>query len=150
MKTSFKTIYSEFFAFFLFLLFSSSVAFIGITLERHENTIKEKNASTEAYIYIPEGTRSVFRYTDIRMYECSWCHRTNNLNRHHIVPQSANPLLTHEITNIIVLCRDCHFVLGHKCNWKKFNPNVFEIVNTYTNTIKSSDYFKEINANDND
>lgn len=96
-------------------------------------------ASHDAYIYgVPEGVR--FSYTDIPMYECSWCHRTKNLNRHHIIPQSASKSLCGDASNIIVLCRDCHFVLGHRCNWKQFNPDVVYICNTYTNTIKSAEY----------
>lgn len=74
------------------------------------------------------------------MTECSWCHRVKNLNRHHIVPQSANRSLRDEPTNIVILCRDCHFVLGHRCNWKQFNPDVMTIVNTYTNVIISKVY----------
>lgn len=111
----------------------------------------ERNVEkSDAYVYVPDnGERAVFNYTDIKMFDCAWCKRTQKLNRHHIVPQSANPLLKDEYTNIVVLCRDCHFVLGHRCNWKKFNPDVMEIVNTYTNTIVSADYFDNTNENTN-
>ena len=94
----------------------------------------------DAYFYVPEGSRAAPHYTDVKMFECEWCHRVKNLNRHHIIPQSANPALKDDYDNIIVLCRDCHFVLGHRCNWKRFNPDVRIIVNTYTNTIVSKDY----------
>ena len=74
-------------------------------------------------------------YKSIRMFECSWCHRTKNLNRHHVMQQKYYPELRDDPTNIIVLCRDCHFVLGHRCDWKTYNPDVVEICNTYTNRI---------------
>ena len=98
---------------------------------------------SDAYIYIPAGMRAAPKYTDVKMFDCSWCHRTQNLNRHHVIPQSADPSLTHVYTNIIVLCRDCHFVLGHRCNWKHFNPDVMEIVEKYTTDIPSSSYLME-------
>lgn len=100
----------------------------------------EIDTEADAYIYIPDGIRA--NYTDIDMFECAWCHRKKNLNRHHIIPKSANPALKNEFSNIVVLCRDCHFVLGHRCNWKKFNPDVMIIVETYTNSIVSADYRK--------
>lgn len=98
--------------------------------------------SSDAYEYVPDNTRAAPKYTDVKMFECSWCHRTKNLNRHHIIPQSANPALKDDYSNIIVLCRDCHFVLGHRCNWKKFNPDVVFICEHFTNTYVSADYLK--------
>ena len=107
-------------------------------------TIHEYNEQRTAYVYgIPENAR--FSYRDLPMTECSWCHREKNLNRHHIVPQSADRSLRDEPTNIVVLCRDCHFVLGHKCNWKHFNPDVMTIVNTYTNIVISRVYNEGLN-----
>ena len=97
---------------------------------------------SDAYEYVPSTERAAPKYTDVKMFECSWCHRTKNLNRHHIIPQSADPRLKNDYSNIIVLCRECHFVLGHRCNWKKFNPDVVFIVDHFTNTYVSSDYLK--------
>jgi len=98
--------------------------------------------SSDAYEYVPAHERAAPKYTDVKMFECSWCHRTKNLNRHHIIPQSANPALKNDYSNIIVLCRDCHFVLGHRCNWKQFNPDVVVICEHFTNTIVSADYLR--------
>lgn len=88
-------------------------------------------------------------YKDIPMFECSWCHRTKKLNRHHIIPQSADISKKDDFDNIIVLCRDCHFVLGHRCDWKHFNPDVVEICSIYTNRLISSEYNDIINATNN-
>ncbi len=48
---------------------------------------------------------------------CAWCGRTNELNVHHIKPQHLRPDLKDVPNNQITLCRECHFVLGHRCNW---------------------------------
>lgn len=101
------------------------------------------NEGGDAYVYVPENVRAAFHYTDIKMFDCAWCHRTKKLNRHHIIPQSADISLKDEPTNIVVLCRDCHFVIGHRCNWKHFNPDVMEIITKYTNDIPSSTYLLE-------
>lgn len=89
---------------------------------------------SDAYYYGDTATIQS-SYKSIRMFECSWCHRTKNLNRHHVMQQKYYPELRDDPTNIIVLCRDCHFVLGHRCDWKTYNPDVVEICNTYTNRI---------------
>ena len=96
------------------------------------------NNSEDFYFY---GQMPRTSYKSIPMVECAWCHTQKKLNRHHVVPQSANPKLRDEYTNIVVLCRACHEVLGHRRNWKRFNPDVLEIVTTYTNCVWSKDYF---------
>ena len=82
-------------------------------------------------------------YQSIPMVECAWCHHATNLNRHHVVPQAAAPELRDVATNIVVLCRDCHFVIGHRCNWKRYNPDVLEIVAKYTNCLVNARLDKE-------
>ena len=101
-------------------------------------------SKSDAYIYsssliIPRS------YKSIPMFECAWCHKTKNLNRHHVIPQSIDKKLKNNPDNIVILCRDCHFVLGHRCNWRKFNPDVMEIVSNYTNSIMSASYFEDEN-----
>ena len=84
------------------------------------------------YVYLPPGAvEAQWRYTQYPMKECSFCTSRVNLNRHHVISQLAAPQLANEPTNIIVLCRSCHLVLGHKNNWKKFNPSVREICEKY-------------------
>ena len=86
----------------------------------------------DAYIYVPDTVVSAeWLYTQLPMHECSFCSSKVNLNRHHIIPQLAAPQLTNERTNLIVLCRPCHQVVGHKNSWKKFNPYVKEICDQY-------------------
>lgn len=86
----------------------------------------------DAYIYVPDTVVSAaWMYTQLPMHECSFCSSRVNLNRHHIIPQLAAPQLTNERTNLIVLCRPCHQVVGHKNHWKKFNPHVKDICDLY-------------------
>lgn len=85
-----------------------------------------------------------WNYQQLPMRECRWCGRTVNLNRHHAVPQAANPALRDVRENLIVLCRDCHFVLGHRCDWKRYNPDVMYIATHFTNCVKSADTRREV------
>ena len=94
----------------------------------------------EAYILVKQGAvLPLWDYQQLPMRDCAWCHRTVNLNRHHVVPQAANPALRDVRENLVVLCRDCHFVLGHRCNWKQYNPDVLYICTHFTNCVRSAD-----------
>lgn len=57
---------------------------------------------------------------------CVACGTNKNLNVHHIKPFHTNPELELDISNLITLCREHHFTIGHKSNWKNSNPNVRE------------------------
>lgn len=121
------------------------IIWVAVTLLVLLTTSSVRKADySDAYEYMPAGVRAAPKYTDVKMFECSWCHRKKNLSRHHVVPQSADSELINDYSNIIVLCHDCHFILGHRANYKYFNPDVVEIVNTYTNNIKSSEYNKAL------
>lgn len=100
---------------------------------------RAKNAG-DAYILVKgDAATAQWNYQQLPMRDCAWCRRTVNLNRHHIVPQAANPSLRDVRTNLVVLCRDCHFVLGHRCDWKRYNPDVLYICENFTNCVWSAD-----------
>ena len=96
----------------------------------------------DCYVY-EAPVNAEWRYTQYPMHECSFCTSKVNLNRHHVISQLAAPELANEPTNIIVLCRSCHLVLGHKNNWKKFNPSVREICDKYGGPPVDSKLWKE-------
>lgn len=48
---------------------------------------------------------------------CAWCGSKKDLNVHHIVPQHVDPERAYDKSNMVVLCRPCHFTLGHQCHW---------------------------------
>lgn len=86
----------------------------------------------DAYIYVPEGVAlAEWQYKQLPMHECKFCGSRVNLNRHHVISQLACPERKDDPNNLIVLCRSCHQVVGHKNNWKKFNPYVAEICEKY-------------------
>ena len=47
-------------------------------------------------------------------YECQKCNSKENLHCHHINPVKTHPQLALDPTNGIVLCKDCHYKIGHK------------------------------------
>lgn len=55
---------------------------------------------------------------------CRCCGSKENLNVHHIKPFHIDPSLECNPNNLVTLCRDHHFHIGHKDNWKNANPNV--------------------------
>lgn len=104
-----------------------------------------KESEPDAVVLTKAGAVTAqWNYQQLEMKECKWCGRTVNLNRHHEVPQAANPALRDVKENLIILCRDCHFVLGHRCNWKQYNPDAMYIATHFTNCVKSEDTRAEI------
>ena len=102
--------------------------------------IVDHNSGLPAVVLSRDGAVTAqWNYQQLPMRECRWCGRTVNLNRNHAVPQAANPALRDVRENLIVLCRDCHFVLGHRCDWKRYNPDVMYIATHFTNCVRSAD-----------
>lgn len=94
----------------------------------------------DAYILVRgDCAMPLWDYRQLPMKDCAWCHRTVNLNRHHVIPQAANPALRDVRENLVVLCRDCHFVLGHRCDWHRYNPDVLYICTHFTNCVRSAE-----------
>jgi hypothetical protein len=61
---------------------------------------------------------------------CEWCGGTYKLQVHHRWPVSVRPDLASDPGNMLTLCGGdrCHFVLGHKCDWRTFNARLAEWV----------------------
>lgn len=59
---------------------------------------------------------------------CAWCGGTKDVNVHHIVPQHVRPDLARDTNNMVCLDRNCHFVLGHRCNWRNSVTNVLRMI----------------------
>jgi hypothetical protein len=55
---------------------------------------------------------------------CAACGTTSELNVHHVLPFKQYPERELDDSNLITLCREHHFVLGHSGNWSTWNPNV--------------------------
>ncbi len=117
-----------------------ALVFVPVTIISVIAARRTADGAGDAYILTkPGAVTALWQYKQLKMDSCRWCGRTVNLNRHHIVPQSANPALRDVRENLIVLCRDCHFVLGHRCDWKQYNPDVLYICTHFTNCVRSAD-----------
>lgn len=54
---------------------------------------------------------------------CQACEKAKDLEVHHVTPVHAggdelSPL------NLVTLCRDCHYTIGHGCDWRAWRPDV--------------------------
>lgn len=43
------------------------------------------------------------------------------IDAHHYNPVQFYPELAATIKNLVALCRHCHFLFGHFCNWRHWN-----------------------------
>lgn len=59
----------------------------------------------------------------------------NPLNVHHVRPFHLHPELELDDSNLITLCRRCHFLIGHLDNWSSWNVNVREDAEHIRNEI---------------
>ena len=57
---------------------------------------------------------------------CQCCGRDKELEVHHIHPVHAGGDEL-DPTNLITFCRDCHFVVGHACDWHAWRNDVRHI-----------------------
>ena len=63
--------------------------------------------------------------------ECECCGSKKNLQVHHKVPFCVDPDRELDMDNLMTLCADCHFQIGHCGWWASYNPNVEESVRFY-------------------
>jgi 5-methylcytosine-specific restriction protein A len=64
---------------------------------------------------------------------CSACGTKNKLEVHHIRPYHVSPELELDKKNLITLCRNCHYIFGHYCDWQSWNINVKADTDYYNN-----------------
>lgn len=55
---------------------------------------------------------------------CAGCGGKKLLEAHHIQPFHVKPELELSEQNLLTLCRECHFQIGHLRDWSVFNPQV--------------------------
>lgn len=68
---------------------------------------------------------------------CGSCHKPEV---HHIIPVSVDASKELDPSNLITLCRTCHFVFGHLMDFRSWNTNVLQDVANYSNKIKHRPY----------
>lgn len=62
---------------------------------------------------------------------CAGCGIRFRLEAHHIVPFHSRPDLELDPNNLITLCRDCHWHIGHLRDWSLANPYVRDDAKAY-------------------
>ena len=67
---------------------------------------------------------------------CAVCDTDEDLNVHHIRPFYLFPELELELSNLITLCRDHHFLFGHLGSWKSYNIDVVSDAKAWNDKIK--------------
>ena len=63
--------------------------------------------------------------------KCELCDDNKKLEGHHIYPRHLFPDLALKASNVIILCRDCHFRFGHFRNFHDYNPTINNLVQFY-------------------
>ena len=56
--------------------------------------------------------------------ECAACDKRTKLEVHHKIPFWMDRNLELDVRNLITLCPDDHFMIGHLKSWKSYNPDV--------------------------
>jgi hypothetical protein len=68
--------------------------------------------------------------------QCAACGEEGELEVHHIVPFNEKPELELEPTNLITLCRHCHWRLGHGGkDWSEGWPDVRDVLGGVSNSV---------------
>ena len=56
--------------------------------------------------------------------ECVCCGYKKKIQVHHILPRHIRPDLAVDMTNLIALCKDCHFHIGHMNSYFTYNAAI--------------------------
>lgn len=61
---------------------------------------------------------------------CRACGGDDDIEVHHILPYAVDPARECDPTNLVTLCRPCHHVVGHACNWRSYRPDAVALADT--------------------
>lgn len=65
---------------------------------------------------------------------CQMCGLRKTLEAHHIVPWHKSAELRFERSNLVTLCRDCHYRFGHFLDWHEYNEDIRKLCE-YARTV---------------
>ena len=80
---------------------------------------------------------------------CCGCGKTDKLEVHHIEPYHVNPNRELDPSNLITLCKSCHFTIGHLMDWSSWNIDVISDCKVYLNKVKNRPYQIKVQSNEN-
>jgi len=130
-----------------FVGFWSGIA-VGFQVERQRNSPAvvehthehfDTAAHAEAHAH-PRG--SCWRKTRAEVLEehpaCEACGSKNDLEGHHVLDFLSYPERECDKSNVIILCRRCHGLIGHPGGWKNWNPHVRDDAKLIQKRIKEA------------
>jgi 5-methylcytosine-specific restriction protein A len=68
---------------------------------------------------------------------CTGCGTKHDLEVHHDKPYHLYPELELEQSNMVTVCRWCHFVLCHDNNWSNYVVDCKSVVSTHLTSVSS-------------
>ena len=71
---------------------------------------------------------------------CCACDKKDKLEVHHIEPYHVNPNRELDPSNLITLCKSCHFTIGHLMDWTSWNIDVIIDSRVYLSKVKNRPY----------
>lgn len=71
---------------------------------------------------------------------CMACGSCKKIQVHHIEPFHVNPSRELDLTNLITLCPNCHFIFGHLMDYSSWNVDVINDCSVYLNKVKNRPY----------
>lgn len=71
---------------------------------------------------------------------CCGCGKKDKLEVHHIEPVHVNPNRELDPSNLVTLCKSCHFTIGHLMDWSSWNIDVVGDCRVYLNKVSNRPY----------
>jgi hypothetical protein len=76
------------------------------------------------------------------------CGSCKKIEVHHIEPFHSNPSRELDLTNLITLCVNCHFVFGHLMDYSSWNVDVINDSSVYLNKVNNRPYSIKVQQNE--
>jgi len=80
---------------------------------------------------------------------CCGCDKKEKLEVHHIEPVHINSNRELDPSNLITLCKSCHFTIGHLMDWNSWNIDVINDSRVYLSKVKNRPYQIKVQSNEN-
>jgi|LakMenEpi03Aug12_release.lakeMendotaPanAssembly.Ray.scaffolds.fasta_scaffold02373_3 hypothetical protein len=71
---------------------------------------------------------------------CCGCGKKDKLEVHHIEPVHVNSNRELDPSNLVTLCKSCHFTIGHLMDWSSWNIDVVSDCRVYLNKVSNRPY----------
>ena len=80
---------------------------------------------------------------------CMGCGSNKKLEVHHIEPYHVDKSKELDPSNLITLCKSCHFTIGHLMDWNSWNIDVIMDCKVYLDKVKKRPYLIKVQSNEN-